>query len=244
MEVNFSMFALLLLTSITAYFIKGLVGFGPSLLLVPILSLFVDFKSAVVIATMADISSGLIIVIKERKRIHLHKIFVIALGLMIGTLLGVSLFNLFSMHLLKRLYGIMLIFLVLQSVIKKQHEPEVFHKVKAFFAGFLGGICGGLFNTNGPPIVMYLNKVVHDHKFLRSNISAIFAVDALWRGFLFWQQGLLATPLLKLYLALILPGLLVGLYLGNKSLEKINKKTVSSFIEMLLFTIGCGMLFR
>jgi len=234
---------ILLLTSIAAYFIKGLVGFGPSLIIVPVLSIFFDFRFAVIIATLADITSSTFIFYKERKKIQLKRILSIIIGLAIGTFIGTSLFQFVPITILQKLFGSMIIIIVLKSFFEKRKKQESFNKIKAFFSGLVGGIFGGLLNTNGPPIVVYLNKVMQDKTQLRATLSAVFAADALWRGMLFWRQGLLTIYNVQIFSYFVLPGLIIGLFLGNIFMNKIDDKKVTSLIEAILFIVGFGLIF-
>ncbi|MBD3362729.1 TSUP family transporter [Candidatus Dojkabacteria bacterium] len=236
---------LVLLASVTAYLLKGLVGFGPSLIIVPILSFFIDFKSAVVVTTLADISSSGYLFIKGRKKVKIKKIGIIIAGLLVGTIIGVFLFKFLSVTSIKKIFGIMIIIVVLKNFLRRNKKVmKTFKKPIGLVVGLIGGILGGLTNTNGPPIVLYLNKVIRNKKALRANLAAIFITDAIWRGVLFGVNGYIDGTVLSVFSFIVLPGLITGLSLGNVCIKKLNNKTISNMIEFVLLVIGSGLLLK
>jgi uncharacterized protein len=246
MNISLGGIIVVLLTSVTAYFIKGLVGFGPSLLIVPVLSIFFGFKTAVVIATLADMTSSGLIYFKERKKVKFKQIGIIIAGLFIGTVFGVRLFNLVSVDLLKRVFGFFLIVIVLKNIIfkNKKEKIQTFNKSKAFLVGIFGGILGGLFNTNGPPIVMYLDKVTENKKNMRSNLSAVFFINAIWRAILYMRAGNLDLFAVHIYSICVFPGLILGLYLGDLALRKMSNTNLKKVMEITLLVIGGGLILK
>lgn len=244
MEVDTSIIILVLLTSITAYLIKGLVGFGPSLIIVPVLSAFLDFRTAVAIASLADVVSSGLLYFKERKKVSIRRMSIILSGMLVGTFIGVNMFSYIPGHLLQKLFGVYLIFVAIKSFVVKSEKTIEYNKYIAMSVGVLAGILGGITNVNGPPIVMYLKSITEDKRNLRPNLSFIFFFDAVWRTSLLWSEGHIGSFVVSIFGLSVLPGMIFGLYLGEQLLKRINSKTVSSIIEFLLLATGGGMLFR
>lgn len=246
MEISISVVILLALATIIAYFVKGLVGFGPSLIILPILSLFVGFKEAIAIGTLADIVSGVVILSFDRKNIRKRIIFNTFLGMFVGTTIGVQVLNALNTDILKKFFGILIIALVLIGY--KNSSTEIkhkrFNKIKSLAVGLFAGLMGGILNTNGPILVMYYKKIFYSAKILRTNLTAILLTDAIWRGLLLIQSGLISQNTLHVFTLGLLPYILFGLYVSNKALKKVNCKKVKKFVELLLLVIGGGLLVK
>jgi hypothetical protein len=245
MQISLGLAIIVLLTAVTAYCLKGITGFGLSLIMVPVLSLFLDFRVVIVIVTLADLVSSLIIFFKNRTKVDLKMVSVILIGLFIGTFIGVNFFNNFPTDLLKKIFGVFLIAITLKNIIKvKSSEKWAFKKSLGFLAGLIGGIFGGMFNVNGPPIVMFVKNSIKDKLKIRSNLSLIFAVDAGWRAFLFAQTGALSFSNVSIFASLVLPGILVGYLLVEVVFKKVSSRTVSKVIEIVLLVLGSGLVFN
>ena len=83
MEIIFGM-----LVIIIAYFVKGFSGFGPSLVIVPFITLLYDPPSALVLAAFFDFFAGCILVYSVRKDIRWPFVLSVFIALGAGTVFG------------------------------------------------------------------------------------------------------------------------------------------------------------
>lgn len=241
---NLSFWVISFMVIFTAFFLKGLTGFGASLILMPFLSLFIDIKTAVVIACLADVSSSFIFMIKRRKNIKWLVVRNVGSGLAIGTLIGVNIFQKVDGSLLKRILGIFIISYIALPFLLKNVFKNTQKGIFGTFAGFIGGICGGIFNTNGPPIVMYITKALKSKLNIRSTLLTIFFFDSVWRVSLYSFKGFIDSSIVKYYVLAILPSLLLGVYAAGKMDSKLKSNMYIKIVRALLFVTGLNMVFR
>ncbi|HOU75915.1 MAG TPA: sulfite exporter TauE/SafE family protein, partial [Candidatus Dojkabacteria bacterium] len=172
---------LIVLSTILAYFLKVIAGFGASLILVPILSSSLDMKTATILACLGDIFSSGIIFKKFIKQVKWRVVFKVGIGLFIGTFIGVSLFTRIDAEILKKMFGLfILIYVALQVfdslVLKKSRRIPL---TTAPIWGLFAGITGGVFNINGPLLVIFMNNSLKNKNEIRANLMALFFIDSI-----------------------------------------------------------------
>lgn len=107
-------------------------------------------------------------------------------------------------------------------------------------AGFIGGILGGMFDTNGPPLIIYFSQKLNKQQF-RATLVAIFFIDAIWRNGLYIANGITNWETLKFGL-LMLPPLILGVLLGMKLHIRVNEAAFKKVVGIILLITG-GLLF-
>lgn len=231
-----------LVVTFIAYFIKGIAGFGPSLIVIPVFSLFIDIKDAVIIAALADVLSSFVLVVRGYQTIK-WKIFKrVGIGLLTGTIIGVSLFKVSNTDLLKKILGIFILIYIFLPFITKKLSKKKFKKQSGVIFGFVGGICGGMINTNGPPVVIYISRIIKDRIYIRSTLAALFLVDSIWRVSLFALNDLITTGVVQFFFSRIVPTLLLGMFISFNFDEKFGSKVFSTIIRSVLLVSGLNLL--
>jgi uncharacterized membrane protein YfcA len=109
--------------------------------------------------------------------------------------------------------------------------------------GLIGGISGGVINTNGPAIYLYLNSVSFKKEVIRANLILVFFLDCLWRTGLYASKGLINIENLKIFLLLFLPLMLLGLFIGSKIDKSINSKGYAVMSKSLMVITAIRLIF-
>ncbi len=105
---------------------------------------------------------------------------------------------------------------------------------------FLAGICRGLFGIDGPPLVWHFGRA-YEKAALRKVLIAVFMLGAFVRAASYCSSGLMSMQLLG-YVALCLPGQVLGLYLGNKLFFAVPERQFSIVIGFVLSVISIRLL--
>ena len=227
---------------LVAHIMKGVTGFGSSLIIVPLLSLFVDIKFVVPVMAIMTFFAGLILFLMTKKHIKKDEFFLVLMFVMVGSFIGAQILANYDSILLKRIFAIFVILFSLRMLLTS--ERKIIRKIKKFWgaiAGFIGGILGGMFDTNGPPIVIYFGHKLDKEKF-RATITAIFFVDVIWRNILYVSNGVTSLDTLKFALFL-LPALIIGIFLGSKIHLKINEVLFRRIVAVILLITGIVLIF-
>jgi len=212
-------------------------GFANALILVPLLSLFLDIKIVVPIAALLGLVSGMLLLRGTRKEISKEFIFIL-IFVVIGTVIGTHLFVTSSPELLKTFLGIVIIIFSIQIFLNKTFKK--INKWWGVFFGVLSGILGGMYSANGPPLVIYFGNKLEKKSF-RATINAILFIGAIWINLLYAARGVMTLEIIKLAL-MFLPALVVGIYLGSKVHYKINEVMFKRLVASILFVVGVAFI--
>jgi len=227
-----------------AYMLKVLAGFGASLILMPVFSLVMDIKTATILACLGDVISSFLIFLKYRNHVKWKMLIRLTVFLFIGTFIGVTLFTKLDSSILKKFFGgFILIYIVLQVFISKTaHNKKKLNTLWSIPFGLLAGISGGIFNINGPFLVIYMNHACNSKSAIKANLIALFFVDSVWRSLLFLIKGNMTIDATTVFASAMLPMLILALSIGFKIDKKIKNKGYEFISKSLLFVTAVKML--
>jgi uncharacterized membrane protein YfcA len=199
----------------SAYFIRGITGFGSALISVPLLALSYPLKFAIPLILALDFTASLALGGLNRKQTAWNEIKILLPAGLIGGAIGVvALLKLPATPVLIAL-GAFTMFFGFRNVFGLNPAGQI-HQGWALPAGLAGGATGALFGVGSPPYVMYLSRRLADKSQMRATFSWLIAVDGAARLIWFAIAGLLFdTKLLVAYAVCLIP-MAFGLYSGNK----------------------------
>jgi len=137
--------------------------------------------------------------------------------------------------------GVLLIAYGLYSLIAPR-LPTIENEKSAYLFGFVAGVLGGAYNTNGPPVVMYgmLRRWPPEH--FRATLQCYF----LFTGFsILVAHGLAGSwtgPVLRFYLYSI-PVILLAIFVGEHISRRIPKEAFSRVVYVFLIAMGVVLMF-
>jgi hypothetical protein len=228
-----------------AYLVYGLTGFGSGLVAVPILAHFVPLQFVVPFILVLNVSASLAMLGKQdfRRLANWQELKPLIpfgiVGMVVGTVL---LLNLPTTILLPSLGTFILLF-GFRSLVGAGGDHQV-SRWWAVPAGFLGGVAGALFNTSGPPYVIYLTHRLRDKSQMRSTFSALILMESGVRLLIFIVAGLMLQKDIFLALLLAFPLMWFGLYVGNRIHLGISKEQMSKLLGTLLMVSGLSLILR
>ena len=161
----------------------------------------------------------------------------ILVGTFIGTVIGIYFLTSFASDTLKIVFGIAVILFSLKMLLEKYFSIK---KIKSQFGilfGGLGGITGGMFSTNGPPITLYLGHQIINKQTLRGTLVAIFLIDSVWRNGLYFFMGMFNSAMLNIVLFMI-PVLIITTVIGSKIHLKLSEDFYRKLVAVILLISG------
>jgi len=232
---------LVLCILMSAYFIRGITGFGSALISVPLLALSQPIQFAVPLVLALDFTASLVLGGINRKKANWSEIKVLLPFGMIGACLGAyALVTLPTTPVLLTL-GAFTMFFGFRNIFGLQPTGQL-SRGYAVPAGLAGGAAGALFGAGSPPYIMYLTRRLLDKGAVRATFSWLIAIDGGFRLALFLVAGLLLDPKLQIAYALGLVPMVVGLYTGNKVHLDMTSEGMLKVVGALLVLSG-AMLF-
>jgi uncharacterized membrane protein YfcA len=233
--------ALVLCILMSAYFIRGITGFGSALISVPLLALSQPLHFAVPLVLALDFTASLVLGGLNRKQANWGEIKLLLPFGMIGACIGAyALLTLPTTPVLITL-GAFTMFFGFRNIFGMQTVGQL-SRAWAIPAGLGGGSAGALFGTGGPPYIMYLTRRLLDKGEVRATFSWLFAIEGGFRLGLFLVAGLLFDPKLHLAYVLGLAPMAAGLYIGNKVHLDMTSEGMLKVVGALLVLSG-AMLF-
>jgi len=232
---------LVLCILMSAYFIRGITGFGSALISVPLLALSQPLQFAVPLVLALDFTASLVLGGTNSKKANWEEIKILLPFGMVGACIGAyALLTLPTTPVLLTL-GAFTMFFGFRNIFGLQPLGAV-PRVFAIPAGLAGGAAGALFGAGSPPYIMYLTRRLLDKGAVRATFSWLIAIDGGFRLGLFLFAGLLLDSKLQLAYGLGLVPMAIGLYIGNKVHLDMTSEGMLKVVGALLVLSG-AMLF-
>lgn len=230
------------LTAVTALilfvstFVRSAVGFGDALLAMPLLGLVMGLQVASPIVAFAGFTISLTILVIDRGTIDFKSAWRLIVASMLGLPFGLLLLKYAPEHLMKSLLGFVLISYGISNLITPKF-PYLRDETCAFPFGFIAGILGSAYNTNGPPIAIYGTMRRWTPNYFRTTMQCYFLFSGIMTIAGHGLAGLWTSLVWHLFLS-ALPGIGLGIYLGGKVSRWIPQPMFNQIIFVLLVIVG------
>lgn len=224
-----------------AYLVRGICGFGSGLIAIPVLSFMFPLAVAVPLVVMLDYLASAGQGFSLRQSIQWGEIGRLIVPALIGVSAGLLIFHKVDAGLLTRFLG-GFVFLYALYALWGPEMPRV-SSWWAVPAAISGGTVGTLFGTGGPFYVTYLKARQLDKNVFRATFACIFLLDGAAR-----VTGYLGTEVvdiqLLVLLAMSLPVMILGMYLGTKIHTSLSPEVFTRGISILLLASGASLMLR
>lgn len=159
-------------TAAIAGLLRGITGFGSSLVLSPVLSIILPPADAVAITLLIGVSASLILVPRYFSQIDRSSVGALSVAGLIFVVPGIILLKVVNAETMRVLIAYTMILISVLMIAKPRVELRAsrWHSV---LAGALGGMIMGATSMGGPPIVLYLVGREKDQRTLKANIVAV-----------------------------------------------------------------------
>jgi hypothetical protein len=222
-----------------AGFIQGLTGFGSVLLSLPLIALFLDFKTAVPFMTICGIVLSLILIIQLRNAWEWKKIYPLLIGAIPGIPIGTYMLKTLEAEPMYIFLGFVLITYSLFGIFFKGIVKEL-KKSWPYLIGFLAGCLGGSVAASGPPVIIYTFLQPWDKDKIKVTLQGFFVISGLLTLSYFVSHGLVGMQVLTLS-GLALPFITAGTLAGSFFYGKLNEASYRKLMYYTLAVLGVMM---
>ncbi len=226
-----------------AYTAFGLVGFGSTVIALPLLAQFFALKFAVPLLMLLDLVAFLLFGAHVRKRVRYAEIGWLLPFILAGMAAGLVLLIEVAERKLLALLGTFLLVYGGYSLLRRG-PPAQLSRAWCAPVGLVGGMFSAMFGTGGVLFAMYNAGRITDKAALRATNVAMIMLSSLLRVVLFGAAGLLTQDGLPATALLLLPAMLGGAWLGNRLHASVPAAAVAKAVYALLVIAGMLLLAR
>jgi uncharacterized membrane protein YfcA len=228
----------LFLTVVFASTMQSITGFGFNIVGTPILMMFIAPKQVVSLAIFGALILNLMVIHKTRGQGSLQMILPMFAASAVGILPGVYVLKIVDGSLLKLAVGVIVI---LMSVAMAFNFSVTIRRERlaSIIAGGIGGFMGGATSMSGPVVAMFLMNQKQDKAAFRANLVRFFCLGNITTLGIMYFMGTVDTAIFGLA-GYIIPGVLVGTWLGEKGFERVSPVLFRQLIIVVL--IACGLM--
>jgi len=238
-----SIVAAVVCSLIVAGLLKGTIGVGMPVVALPLLSLFIDVKSAAMLLSMPLIFSNLPQALEGGKTGRcLVQLMPVILGMIPGLVLGVRVLLVADANDAKIIAGLVLMGVggvTLLAPTLQLQSRLVFPTGITF--GFFGGILGGIAAMSGPLVFIFLLAKGLRGKAFTKEASLYLVISAGLMAILLTASREFSWLDVSVSTAAMLP-VALGMYVGQHMRDKIAAQTFKKLVLLAVIAAGADLL--
>lgn len=231
---------ILLLATFLASIISGVAGFGGALLLLPILSSFLDIQSSIAILTICQIFGNGSRVAFGFKDLEWKSIAIFLSGAIPLCIIGSLLMVKSDAGIIKIIVGCFLIIFALWKIIFSKNTA--INQKTFFVGGSLTGFLSGLVGSAGPiGAAFFLSLNLSAVSYIASEAFTALTIHLV--KMIVYGNYLILTKTILIYGISFGIVMIAGTWFARKIAEKLPKKVFLIVVELLLIIAGSLMIY-
>jgi len=211
-------------------------GFGDAMLAMPLLSMVTGIHFATPLVALVATTIAVSILLTQWRKVDFSAAWRLIAGAFVGIPVGLIYLKTLPEPLIKGILALV-IFLFSSFNLLKRLNWHIRNENWAFLFGFTGGMLGGAYNTNGPPVIIYGTLRHWKQENLRATLQGFFLPSGGMILIGHAVAGLWTREVLKGYL-ISLPVVLGAVLLGGYLHRKISPGVFVPVIYLLLMGIS------
>lgn len=236
---------LLVVVSLAAWLaacVQGMLGFGSTLVALPLISLALPLRQAVPVCCLLALASNALLTWRLSNQLRLGALaFLLAISLP-GMVLGAWVLVEAPENALRLLLAAV-IFVSVWRGVRPQAARRAVGLVWGLGAGLLAGAMGVCLGINGPPIAAWVHRQDWSRDAMRATLGAYFLLaGACIVGVQAWQ-GLVTAHVAEAF-ASGLPALVLGLWCGMRVCRRMDARLYRLAVQGFLAVIGVSLILQ
>ncbi len=216
---------------------QGLTGFGSGTLMVSSLVQIYPFRDVVPAVAVVTLGTNLLMMLLARREFDWRRGPIAALSLSAGVLGGAQLLAVLPVEVLQRTLGAVILCYVALNIFKTPAPQRMPRMGWADGSGLAGssafaGVIVGAVGVAPIPLLIYTN-VRYPKRYSRSILTMGFLLSSAVQAVIYSHLGLLTVHSWWLAVA-SLPAILIGLLAGHKLHYRVDQKTFSRILALVL----------
>lgn len=222
-----------------ASLVRGFLGFGNALIAMPVMALFMRMEVVTPLVALQAFLMVLVMLAQSWRHICFRNAWRLVLGALFGTPIGLMYLKDAHEQVVQFILAVVIALFSLYSLL----HPSLLRlrsDRSAVAAGFLAGILGGAYNTNGPPLVMYGAMRRWPPEKFRATLQGFFLLSGIMILSGHAITGLWTAEVFR-YLAWSAPAIALALWLSHRYGRCIPAGKFDKLVYVVLLIIA-GML--
>ncbi len=217
-------------------FVRSAIGFGDSMIALPLLCLMYPLDHAVPLIACMSVVISAILTAQQWKDVRFTNAKHFAIACTLGLYPGMLFLNGPYQSSLRIVLGLTVAgFAIFRLIYKDGWKLKTDKSLYAW--GFAGGILGGAFGMNGPPIVIFGTLRGWSPKEFRATLQAFFLVTGPLILAVLGIGGSFTAPLF-LQLSWTLPVALIALFVGQWVAKQWSTASYQRYVYLFLIAMG------
>ncbi len=233
---------IVLLIIAVATTVRALFGFGDALVAMPLLTLTVGLRTAAPLMALTSGTVAVIILWSSWRNVHVESAWRLVISAICGVPVGIYFLQGSFERPMTALLGAIVTLFAAYSLWTPRRITLNTDRW-AYLFGFLAGILGGAYNTNGPPIVIYGTLRRWEPQQFRATLQGFFISSGWTILIAHGAAGLWTRTVLTHYVA-ALPVVLVTVVVGSRFSKRFESDRFRRYIYVLLLVIGLFLIIR
>jgi uncharacterized membrane protein YfcA len=225
-----------------ATLIRTILGFGEALVAVPLLALVMPVEQAAPVAVLVSVTIAGIVLLKDWRKVHFRSAGWLIVSTLFGIPVGLLMLRTVPEAIVKAILAVVIIaFSALPFLSRRTY---VLHNDRwAWVFGWLGGVLGGAYGMNGPPLAIYGSLRRWQPEMFRATLQAYFLPASIAGMAGYWLAGLWTPAVNQIYL-MSLPAVVVATVCGRMIGKRLQPGRFTSFVYAGLIVIGVVLLMQ
>lgn len=229
-----------------AYIVRGISGFGTSLVAIPLLVFIMPMHTAVPMMTLIGLSVTVILGIRDREHVRWDEMRHLLPPTLIGVFGGIYLFTALDPGFMQRLLGGFIAAYAVYMVATQFFSTPMRQCSRrwgwpaAFGSAFVDSMFGG---GGGPLVVIYMHRRGYAPVTFRATLAVLWLVELVVRVIGYSVSGFYNRAVL-VAVALLLPVMWLGNRAGEAISRSMSQRTFSRLIAVVLFASGVSLLLK
>jgi uncharacterized membrane protein YfcA len=225
---------------------QSTLGFGNALVAMPLLSALIGLPQATALFGMISLAMGGILIALGRRSVDLRDSWRLNLAALAGVPVGLWVLHTAPEALIMHGLGVLLIAYGAAGLLlgRVAHRPT--QEIPAWLVwpfGFVSGILGGAYNTNGPPLGVFGTLRRWEPERFRATLQTVFLTSSVAIGIGHAASGMWTTQTF-VQCAACLPILWLAGVVGRALTRRIDAATFVRWVYVVLIVLGASLLRR
>jgi hypothetical protein len=223
-----------------AVLVQAATGFGLALVSMPLLTAVLGLPTAAPLMSIVGMVVEFMLLLYFRATVNLRAVRGLVVAAFIGTPVGLYLLRVIDPAVGARVLGLLVAGFAAYALVSP-HLPQLTHPRWAWPFGFAAGLIGGLYNTSGPPVIIFGSCRRWPPAEFKGNLQGFFLPTGLLVLAGHVAEGNI-TPAVGQNVWPAIPAAAMGLMVGLMLDGRIPPATFRKLVLLLLLFIGLRLM--